>query len=305
MAEHDRGDSEFAGDRLPPGQKPILTSSVRRFIAFMGLITDPKKGYSTMGLVTGDAGLGKTVAIQAYLDDLEPRTHTSLPAVTKIQIKPRSTPKALAVDIAAMLRDEVRGGNIYQVADSAAYAIDRNDLECLVVDEADRLNEDSFEVLRYLFDKSGCPVVVVGLPSIESVIDRHEKFKSRVGLRMEFMPVKREELLSLVLPNLVFPCWQFNHEDEADYAMGERICAMVGTSLRKLRNLLQIASQTAQFEGAPRITLEMITEAFRWSASREDKQRLRNSGAKVDNQPENEHTEYEDKSERRRNAKKR
>jgi len=52
------------------------------------------------------------------------------------------------------------------IAASAAAAIERNDLKCIIVDEADRLNEDSFEVLRHLFDKTGCPILLVDLPSI-------------------------------------------------------------------------------------------------------------------------------------------
>jgi DNA transposition AAA+ family ATPase len=52
------------------------------------------------------------------------------------------------------------------IAAEAAAAIERNDLKLIIVDEADRLNEDSVEVLRYLFDKTGCPIVLVDLPSI-------------------------------------------------------------------------------------------------------------------------------------------
>ena len=51
------------------------------------------------------------------------------------------------------------------VAEAAA-AIERNDLKLIIVDEADRLNEDGFEVLRHLFDKTGCPILLVDLPSI-------------------------------------------------------------------------------------------------------------------------------------------
>ena len=52
------------------------------------------------------------------------------------------------------------------IAAEVAAAIERNDLKLIIVDEADRLNEDSFEVLRHLFDKTGCPILLVDLPSI-------------------------------------------------------------------------------------------------------------------------------------------
>ncbi len=104
--------TEFAGDHLPEGQKPIQATNVKRSKAFIRLLTDSERSSPTMGVITGLPGMGKTI-----------------------------------------------------VAEAAA-AIERNDLKLIIVDEADRLNEDSFEVLRHLFDKTGCPILLVDLPSI-------------------------------------------------------------------------------------------------------------------------------------------
>jgi replication-associated recombination protein RarA len=307
MAKYTRSGSDFAEDRLPPGQKPIETSNVRRFITFMELITDSQKRYSTMGVVTGPAGIGKTVSIQAYLDNLEPRAHTGLPGSIKVTVKPRSTPKALAVDTVDSLRDKPRGRNSYELADEAAAAIVRNALELLIIDEADRLNEDSFELLRHLFDKTGCPIVVVGLPRILGVIDRHEKFASRVGLRMDFLPLEQDEILNVVLPGLVFERWEFDPSSETDRQMGERIWKMVNPSLRKLRNLLQIASQIAKAYDQPRVTLSTVNEAFSWSATKEDRRRFA-QGVELEediDQPDPQPGEFERESERRHDGKQR
>jgi len=289
-------------DCLPPGQKLIATSNVKRFKAFLALITDTSKMYSMMGVVTGLAGIGKTVSIKAYLDGLEPCAHTGLPRSTKVTVKPRSTPKALAVEVAANLGDRPRGRNIYEVADEAAAAAVRNDIDVLIVDEADRLNEDSFELLRHLFDTTGCPVVVVGLPRILGVIDRHEKFASRVGLRMDFSPLEPKEVLKVVLPGLVFPHWEFDPGRAADQEMGERILKMVGPSLRKLRNLLQTASQIAAAYEQPRITPDILNEAFGWSASPEDRRRLTQAADSTQNELASRRGEFERESERRRES---
>jgi len=62
---------EYADDldfenRLPYGQAPIMTNSVKRFQACMQFIMQSREqtGYATMGIVTGDAGLGKTIAFR-------------------------------------------------------------------------------------------------------------------------------------------------------------------------------------------------------------------------------------------------
>ena len=289
--------NNFAEDLLPVGQSPIHTQNVKRLRGFIRLITDKERRYSTMGTVTGMAGIGKSVAIQAYCDNLPRQEHTGLPQAVKIKVKPRSTPKAFALDIVKALNDKPRGTNVYQVADEAAAALVRNDLILLIVDEADRLNEDSFEVLRHIHDQSGCGVVVVGLPSILSVIDRHEKFASRIGLRMEFLPLETQEVIQVVLPQLVFPRWKFTGESDEEWAMGEQIWKMVRPSMRNLRNLLQTASQLAEYSKESVITMDIIKQAFDWTATTADKQRL-----KKEQQVPNVATSYEAESERRQQA---
>ncbi len=142
MTTYTKSKSDYAEDELPQEQQIIQTSSLLRFTSFVHLIRESRKRYPTMGAVTGHPGMGKTVAIQAYLNSLAPRSHTGLPAAVKVKVKPRSTPKALALDIVAALEDTPRGRNIYEIADEAADALRRNDLELLIIDEADRLNED-------------------------------------------------------------------------------------------------------------------------------------------------------------------
>jgi DNA transposition AAA+ family ATPase len=295
---------ESFGENLPPGQTPIQTSNLRRSMAFIELLTDPRRDYSVMGVVTGGAGMGKTIAMDYYLASQQPLPHTGLPGSIKVVVKPRSTPKALAFDILASLCEKPRGRNIYEAADEAAAAIIRNDVQLLLIDEGDRLNEDSFDLVRSLFDKAGRPIVIVGLPSILQVIDRHEKFASRVGLRMPFIPPDIEEVQTVILPNLVFPHWNFDPGDEADRLMGELIWKMVSPSLRKLRNLLQIASQAAHASGEDRITPHVIREAFRWSATAEDKRHMKNL-IEMDgsNQSDDPVSQYEEISEQRNRAK--
>lgn len=265
----------FAEDRLPEGQKVIQTTNVKRSKLFIGLLTDPERRSPTMGVITGLPGVGKTIALQDYLDNLAPHVYTALPIAIKVTVLPRSTPRAFAKTIMDGLLEKPRGNNIYEIADEAAAAIERNDLKLIGVGEANRLNEDSFEVLRHLFDKTGCPILLVGLPSILRVIDRHEQFSSRVGLRMQFLPLEQEEILNVVLPQLVIPRWVYDVQREADRLMGEAIWSKVNPSLRNLTNLLDLASQTARAMDAPTITQACIDEAFKWMMTQEDHHRAR------------------------------
>ncbi len=281
--------SEFAEDHLPEGQKPIQTTNVKRSKAFIRLLTDSERSSPTMGVITGLPGMGKTIAAQDYLDNLPPHAHTALPVGIKVKVMPRSTPLALAKKIMESLMEKSRGKNIYEIADEAAAAIERNDLKLIIVDEADRLNEDSFEVLRHLFDKTGCPIVLVGLPSILRVVDRHEKFSSRVGLRMQFLPLELKEALNVVLPGLVIPRWTYDPNREADCLMGEAIWNKVTPSLRKLTNLLYLASQIARANEETSITQVCIEEAFQWMMTQEDHHRARRKTTQKDEKAKGKH----------------
>jgi DNA transposition AAA+ family ATPase len=147
--------------------------------------------------------------------------------------------------------------------DAATEAIRRSDLDLILVDEGDWLNVESFEFLRHVFDRTGCPIVIVGLPSIMQVIVRHEKFVSRIGLHMEFLPLTQEEVLTTVLPALTLPYWQYHADQSADRDMGIALWQRVCPSFRKLRVVLQYASQIARARQVERITQEILTETFR------------------------------------------
>ena len=249
-------------DRLPEDQPPILTSNVKDLLTFTYLLTDSDRLYSTIGVVTAWAGEGKTIAALVCQKEIESRFQSILPMTIRVKVMPRSTSKTLAKDVMEELGEQARGDNSSQLASDAALSIERNNLRLLIFDEADRLNDDSFEVVRYLLDKTGCPILLIGLPSLLQVIRRQEKFDSRARLRMSFKSLSLEEILTVVLPGFVFQRWSFNPNDEADRQMGEAIWRKVCPSLRNLRSVLDNANILAKAKGEEKITLPLINDAY-------------------------------------------
>ncbi len=262
----------FDEDRLPEDQPPIMTSSVKRLIGFVDVLTEPTLRYATIGVVTAPAGTGKTIASQICHETLLRRFHTVLPVCIRVKVMGRSTSRTLLTDILIALGEKPKRQNerIQQLSKEAATAIERNDLRLIILDESDRLRDDSFELVRYLLDKTGCPQLLVGLPKILTVIEGHEKFDSRVGRRMSFDPLELDEVLKVVLPELVFPFWTFDPHNEDDRLMGIEIWRKVHPSLRKLRNLLETASTIAKVKKVAKITLPIIREAYTWALSQNE-----------------------------------
>jgi DNA transposition AAA+ family ATPase len=249
-------------DRLPECQPIIQTSNAEDLLTFTYLLTDPERLYSTIGVVTAWSGEGKTIAAVYCQREIERRFQSVLPTTIRVKVAPRSTAKDLATNVLGELGERSKGDNSTRIAADAARGIERNNARLLIYDEGDGLTDDSFEVVRYLVDKTGCPTLVVGLPSIRRVIERQEKFHGRAYLRMDFKPLSLEEVLTVVLPGLVFPRWSFDPNDETDRVMGEALWRKVCPNLRKLRGILDSANIMAKAKGEAKITLPLINDVY-------------------------------------------
>jgi len=219
-------------------------------------------GSGSMVVVTSPARWEKTIVAYHLATQMNALSATGLPSVIVVKVENDFSPIALAGNILKELGETPLENRGYQLADRAGDAMVANDLQLLIVDEADRLNRATFELLRQLLDKTGCPIVLVGLPRIKQIISVQEKFNSRVAARISFEPLQGQEIVEHFLPELVLPHWEFDPHNEEDKAMGYMIWKRVSPSLRNLRNLLVDASASAELRGAERITPLDIEEAF-------------------------------------------
>ncbi len=231
--------------RLPDWQPVIKTRNKVDFETFVASVAKSRDDYPIIGVVDGLPGIGKSVATYNHVIGLKERPHNGLRSAMLIELKPGVTRREVARSIVVAAGEKPRGHNInrFSLADDAIAAILDNDIEYIIYDEGDRLDEDSFEMIRDIFDATGCPMIIVGLPSIRHVIARHEKIESRVGFYLRFTPLNHDETLRKILPELVFPAWTYDPTNPADLAMGEYLLGKVGGSFRRLRNVLNLASE--------------------------------------------------------------
>lgn len=290
---------DFDENRLPPGQQPILTNSIEQFYLLIDMIVRAREqtGYSTMAVVTGVAGVGKTIAIQSYLNKLEDRPHIGLPAGMILKVAPELTTKELMATLLTSFGERLRSNsNRHKIAKEAAEAILDYDLKILFADEADLLDVNGFEFIRYIHNKTGCPIVVVGLRQILHVIRKYEKFESRIGPHIEFLPPDEDEVLAKILPQLIFPRWQFDPSSAADIKMGTELWERTQLSFRNLRKVLQFASVLAEIHQKERISRALLRQAFQMLLG------LKHAEEEPEEEEEEPQTEYERESARRQDA---
>jgi hypothetical protein len=237
---------DFEEDCLPAGQKTIMTQNIIKFDMLARKVIEAKEqtGYGLLGIVTAKSGWGKSIAMRYFLKNVPRRPHTGLPTCIGIRVKPQANPRVLLADLYKRLGERApRRLTRFNIADEAVDIIRATDLRGIFTDETNQLGADGLEFLRYIYDKTGCSVIFVGLPDIMTLIQRHEQLDGRIGYELQFLPPTVDEVLDTILPELIVPHWVYDRTSEADRKMGQDLWTHARSSFRELRMLLVKASQ--------------------------------------------------------------
>jgi hypothetical protein len=165
-----------------------------------------------MMCVHGDAGLGKTLSVNASLRTLAPED------VYRVQFRARPTPR----DIRHVLFDALGTGGRPPGTPIEFDALLKDVLaerfRILVCDEAQWLSRECFEFWRHLWDdrRTDIAIVFVGGGDCYQVLRREPMLSSRVYVWQEFRRMTREQVVQ-VIP-AYHPVWAQAQLDDIAYA---------------------------------------------------------------------------------------
>ena len=180
-----------------------------------------------IGLIHGDAGVGKTCGIKLYFTRNPSAIHLTLTQWCRD-----------VAGLESLLFDAVQSrgwsGNTRRAAFLAKRLRGSNRL--IILDNAQRLCSTSLRWLFDFFDETGCPIALVGNPEVLTPIKRNDQLFSRIGLQRPVVLRDAAKCAARVverhLPGL--------YDDIADLA--DKVASERG-HLRALNNRLSLASK--------------------------------------------------------------
>jgi Cdc6-like AAA superfamily ATPase len=246
------------------GEQPIIrTSEVERCSILLrwAAFSNERTGYNSIGLFTGPRGVGKSSSVAAFMQEMGMENSSLLPPYIAFEAEPGSTPRALANSIYHCLGETSQPRQTRSDIVKGIKDVLRNNLvRLIIIDEADRLNNLSLDVVRSITDDKECRISVAlfGIDELRSIVENDKRLKDRIYPCMKFEAPKLDEVLNTILPQIVMPRWEYDLGDNGCIEMGEYIYKLAGSSIRKMRILIQSASHTAQDVGDEKITMETL-----------------------------------------------
>lgn len=188
----------------------------------------------------GQAGLGKTSALLSY--------HKRNPDAIFIETDPSFTAKVLLQNIAQTIGSPA-SGSLHEVMQGIVDKL-KNSSRLLMIDEAELLPLRALECLRRIHDKTGCGLVLAGMPrllvNLKGKRGELVQLYSRIGFAMNLgdalSATDLRQIVQTVLPHL------------PDDAAGEMVAAVKGNTrvlcklMRGVHNMEQINQEKANIE---------------------------------------------------------
>ena len=217
----------------------IKTKNVKQFITLMDELQKLPPNIPKLALVYGEHGLGKSQTIQWWADKNDS---------AYVRATQGMTSRWLLSEIAEEL-----GEDPFWHAQETFTLVEnhlRQHPKTIIVDEIDYLTEKhTVETLRDLHDKTGCPIVLVGMGCADKKLARYPHLMDRVYKQLKFEQFNQDDILDILsqLTDLSFT------EDAIIY-LSTRTNQF--RQLVKLINKIEKLSQTNQIKELDEYTLK-------------------------------------------------
>lgn len=198
-----------------------------------------------MGVVFGPPGYGKTTAVD-YLSTRD-GGHLLIASATWS-----------VATLVGQLADAVGARAGRSAADTLTRSIEelQRAPAPIFIDEVDRIIEQRrlIELIREIYDRSECPVVLVGMDGLRAEVARYPQLDGRIGRFVEFQPADLDDAAMLAATLC---------EVRLSPEFLARIHGLAGGEPRQIVKALQAAEEIAQRDNLEALGPEHVKEASR------------------------------------------
>ena len=141
-------------------------------------------------------------------------------------------------------------------------------VELIIIDEAERLNRDSWEILRDIHDRTRCAFLFAGQPDLPRRLQRREALYNRLSLTMELVPLTFDELFEFVLQwqmkrprpghrsSMEAEFFVFDDDDFEDTEIIKELYRVTLGNMRRVQQFIDQAERVATLNGETMVLID-------------------------------------------------
>ena len=169
-------------------RKFIKTKNVKKFVSLMDELQKLPPNIPKMALVYGEHGLGKSQTIQWWADKND-------------SVYVRATQGMTGRWLLSEIAEEIGEEPFWHSKEN--FEIIENNLKqnpkTIIIDEVDYLTDNNtVEILRDLHDRTGCPIVLVGMGYIDKKLSRYPHLVDRLYKSLKFESYNANDICEIL-----------------------------------------------------------------------------------------------------------
>ncbi|MBA3535681.1 MAG: AAA family ATPase [Tatlockia sp.] len=136
-----------------------------------------------------------------------------------------------------------------------------NYAELVIIDEAERLKPQAFELIRELYDKGGVTFIFIGMPGMEKIIGRYPQLYSRVGFVHQFKNLGKNEVEFIITKHFLKLGITIDADDFCDQETVSTIIRMTNGNFRLINRLLKQSHRIMMVNCMTSLSAEILEAA--------------------------------------------
>ena len=256
--------------------KFIVTKQYKRFKEFCRACDCDRY----IGLCYGQAGTGKTESARQYTKWQQITSYYNLNDHSRSIVIPSFSMKTLNsilytpgnLKMAKHIVDEVKKAQrVFTFAkERYLYGSDipakvreenKNLAQLVIIDEAERLSAQTFELLREMYDEGNTNFIFIGMPGIERILQRYPQLYSRIGFVHQFKPLCKDEITFVLKNHLCRINSEIREKDFSDQETISSIIRITNGNFRLINRLMKQSFRIMKVNCMTTITKEIVEAA--------------------------------------------